>query len=114
MVTLTANLQTISGVEDAGYCTISLVGFGDSIPLASEPAGSGGHIEVVLSTLSCKAIAGTNGLISQVLFGNDVITPPHTTYVVQIFSDLGGFISEGRYSITGSGSVDLSTLVQIS
>ena len=113
MLTITANLQTISGVEDVGYATFTLVGFGDLIPTASEPAGSGGHIDVVISTLSCKAMANTSGLISQVILGNDIITPPNTTYVVQIYSDLGAYISEGRYSLVGSGTVDLSTLTQI-
>jgi hypothetical protein len=113
-LTITADLSTISGSEDAGYAVFTLVGFGDLVPTASEPAGSGGHIEVILSTLSCKALANDVGLISQVLLGNDIITPPNTTYVVTIYSDLGGFISEGRYSLVGSGTKDLSTLTQIS
>jgi|HubBroStandDraft_6_1064221.scaffolds.fasta_scaffold291529_4 hypothetical protein len=104
MVTVIATLESIIGLGDSGTCIFRLGGFGASVPTVSG---------AVISTLIAKAVANSAGVISQALVGNDVISPPGTFYVVAFFNDQGGFISEGKYRFTGSGTQDLSTSVQL-
>jgi len=104
-LTIIANLADLTGTANVGWAIFTLVGFGNTPPTIS---GS------VISTLSVTALANGSGAISQVLLGNDVIRPAGTTYVVQIFSNTGALISSARYSLTGTGSLDLSTLTPIS
>jgi hypothetical protein len=57
MVTVTANLEGITGLREAGTCIFRFGGFGASVPKASAPYGSQEHHDVVISTLVCKAVA---------------------------------------------------------
>jgi|SRR5215469_18275645 len=100
-LTVTATLNNLAGSADVGYAVFTLVGYGNNVPRING---------AVISVLSVKATANGSGLISQTIVGNDVITPAGTSYAVQIYSDSGALISTGRYTFTGSGSVDLSTL----
>jgi hypothetical protein len=100
-LTITATLDDLTGTANSGSVVFTLCGFGQTPPLIS------GHM---LSTLSVTAAANGSGAVSQVLLGNDVITPAGTYYNVQTFSSSGSLISSARYSLTGSGTVDLSTL----
>jgi hypothetical protein len=104
---VTANLQSIAGTDDVGLCMFKLVGYGTSMPFVV------GSPPTILSNTSCMAWANDDGQISQEIVGNDLISPPNTTYVIQMFSGSGNFICEGRYSITGTGTVDLSALTQL-
>lgn len=103
-LTITADLRTLANSNDIGWATFTLVGFGGNVPRISG---------ALLSTVSILALANGSGVISQVILGNDAITPSGTTYYVEIFSDSGAFIAAGRYSLTGSGTVDLSTLTPL-
>lgn len=104
-LTITASLKDLTGIADVGSAVFTLVGFGRDVPRISG---------AIISTLSVTALADGSGDISQVIKGNDVITPSGTTYCVEVFSDSGAFVSSARYSLTGSGSVDLSTLTPLS
>ncbi len=59
------------------------------------------------------AYANGSGDISQVILGNDVITLTGTTYVVQVFSKQGSPVTAARYSLTGTGTLDLSSLTPL-
>ena len=88
-LTVTANLIDLTGTDNIGWATFTLVGFGNTPPRVN---GSS-----VISAFSVLAMANGSGAISQVLIGNDAITPSGTTYVVQIFSNAGSLISTARY-----------------
>lgn len=103
-LTITCDLEDLTGTANVGWAVFTLVGFGSQPPRISG---------AIISTLSVTAVANGSGDISQVILGNDVITPSGTTYMVEIFSAAGAFISAARYSLTGTGSVDLSTLTPI-
>src|SRR5580700_2100810 len=98
-LTITADLEDLSGSSNVGSAVFTLVGYGSNVPRISG---------AILSTLSVTAQANSSGDISQVIVGNDVITPSGTTYMVEVFSSAGSLVSAARYSLTGSGSVDLS------
>lgn len=100
-LTITASLEDLSGSANAGSAVFTLVGYANQPPRVS-----GG----LIATLSVTALANGSGAISQVILGNDVITPAGTKYEVQVFSNSGAMISSAMYSLTGSGTVDLSTL----
>lgn len=99
-LTITANLVDLTNTADVGSAVFTLVGYGSQPPRVS---GS------VIANLSVKATANGSGAISQVILGNDVITPGTTTYVVTVFDASGAQVWSNRYKFTGSGSVDLST-----
>jgi hypothetical protein len=103
-LTATANLKNLANTADVGWATFTLVGTGGNVPRIS---GS------VLSVLTLKAVADGSGNISTTIIGNDTITPSGTTYAVNIYSSGGALISSARYSLTGSGTVDLSTLTPL-
>ena len=103
-LTITADLEDLTGAANVGSAVFTLCGYGNQPPRISG---------AILSTVSITALANGSGVISQVIIGNDVITPSGTTYAVTVYSSTGAFISEGRYKLTGSGSVDLSTLTPI-
>ena len=50
---------------------------------------------------------------SVTVFGNDVITPAPTVYLITIEDADGNTVASGLYNLTGSGSNDLSTLTPI-
>jgi hypothetical protein len=107
MLTITCDLVDLTDSDNVGWVVFTLQNFGSSVPCASVSPPA------VLSSVSCKAMANSSGVVSQALIGNDQISPKNTNYLVSIFSNLGALISEGKYSFSGSGTVDLSTLVQI-
>lgn len=104
-LTITANLKDITGANNIGSAIFTLVGFGNSMPTS---AGA------VLSTRGLTAPADGSGAISQTIVGNDVISPANTSYVVAIYSNTGAFIAKQRYSLTGAGTINLSTLTPLS
>jgi hypothetical protein len=104
-LTITASLEDLSGTANVGGATFTLVGYGNIPPKVSG---------ALLSVLSITATANGSGAISQVILGNDVVSPSGTTYVVSVFSSTGAFVFTARYSLTGSGTLDLSTLTPLS
>jgi hypothetical protein len=104
-LTITASLVDLTNTANVGWAIFTLVGFGPTPPRV---AGT----SVIASTV-LKSIANGSGVISQVVIGNDVITPSGTSYQVDIYSAVGSLISSARYSLTGSGTTDLSTLTPL-
>lgn len=101
-LTITANLVDLTNTANVGSAVFTLTGYGQTPPRISGTS--------LISTLSVTSIANGSGLISQVILGNDVITPAGTLYLVEFLSNTGAFISAAKYKLIGSGTVDLSTL----
>lgn len=104
-LTITATCVDITGTDNAGWATFELVGYGAILPRVS------GSSCIALGII--KASANGSGAISQIILPNDSILPSGTTYVVNIYNASGGLMSSGRYSLTGSGTVDLSSLTPL-
>lgn len=102
MVTLTANLQSILTTSESGYLRITLCGFGAAIPTIP---GTG-----VIANAGIPQIVGPGPSISQELYGNDVIQPTGTFYEVAILDTDENVIQANNYTLTGSGTVDISNL----
>jgi hypothetical protein len=101
MPLVTANLVDLTGVSNIGWAVITLVGYGSDIPRTAAS---------IISVLSIKVLGSS---VSQNILGNDVISPAGTTYQIAIYSDQGAFISEQRYSITGSSTANLNMLTPV-
>ena len=88
------------GSSDVGSVSWELRGYGSSLP-------------TITGSYCLANIRGTmtyaNGVFSSTVFGNDLITPAKTFYVVQIHSSAGSLIAEVPYYFFGSGNYDLST-----
>lgn len=102
-ITVTANLQQVTGAIDAASVTFELVGFGSTCPRV-------GGTAVIVQT-STTVTADGSGNISVVLWGNDVITPAGTYYNASFYNEAGGLLVTVAYQFTGSGSFDLSQVV---
>ena len=94
------NLYDLSGVTVAD-CTVEilLAGFGSQLPRVAGTA--------MLARVAPPATT-ESGVFTTTLWGNDVITPANTFYVITIFDPDGNVIQTGNYQFTGSGSFDLS------
>jgi hypothetical protein len=103
-LTITANLKNLANTANVGWAVFTLVGYGNSQPEVSE---------AIIVGLTVKATADSNGAISQVILGNDVITPAGTSYTVAVYDSSGGLVAIARYRFTGSGTADLSTLTPL-
>lgn len=102
--TLTGTFQQLTGSSDpTGKLVITLANFGNLIPKASAIVISAAPI-----TITCSG-----GTFSQLLYGNDQITPSGTFYTIALFDSTGRFISEAAYQLTGGGTNDLSTLTPL-
>lgn len=100
-VTVTANLQQITGSLDAASATFELEGFGNSVPRVPGTT-------IIVQTAT-TAVADGSGNISVTLWGLDVITPAGCFYTVTFFNDQGGFVASLAYdAFIGSGTFDLS------
>lgn len=104
-ITITANLQQITGAVDAAKVTFELANYGNTIPRVSGTC-------VIVQT-STTATADGSGNISVVLWGNDVVTPSGTEYTAKFYNDAGGLLQQVAYQFTGSGSFDLSNVVPL-
>lgn len=111
LVTLNANLFSILGGGDisAAQLQITLAGYGQIPPAV---AGSGLLADAGDPLLLSQSLSP----ISQLLFGNDVITPLGTYYSIAVLDGQGSIIQEGNYQfeqLGGANTVDLSTLIPI-
>lgn len=104
-LTITATLVDPTNTDNAGYIIFTLVGFQPTPPRISGTS--------CIAAAPIKAQANGSGVVSQVLIGNDVITPSGTSYQVDIYSASGALISSARYQFTGSSTTDLSTLTPL-
>ena len=111
-ITLTVNLLDLQGnqigaVGNPAIVEIALAGFGPLLPVI---AGTGNLAKV--GPLS-QRLFYVGAPITVQLWGNDVITPAGTYYVISIFDDQLNLLQTGAYVFAGSISADLSTLPQV-
>lgn len=113
MITLTATMQDFTGalqgsVAGAGpsRLCIGLCAFGNQIPRIPGTAVIGRPGPIYTDS--------TSGSFSVNLYGNDVIFPINQTYyAISLLDPNGNVVQTGAYQLTGSGTVDLSSLTPI-
>lgn len=106
VITFTATIKNILSVNAVGArLKITLAGYDNDVP---EIPGY-----YLLGEVSEDLEATTDGIVNTPLWGNDVISPLGTFYLVQVFDGQGNCIAAGEYRITGAGTVDLSTLAPL-
>jgi hypothetical protein len=103
-VTITGNLQDLTGAANVGSLNFELVNFGTNVPRITGTS--------ILAQISNPVIS-TAGSFSITLWGNDVITPSGTYYNVSFFNSSGGLVATIPYLFTGSGSFDISNLAPL-
>jgi hypothetical protein len=96
---LTGTFSSLTST-DTGYVTIELQNFRPFIPR------SGGYV-IEPTNVSTAPPAAT---FSVTVYGNDVITPGNTFYLITVFDANGRPVSSGKYFLAGT-SGDLSTLL---
>jgi hypothetical protein len=102
-IIITGNLENIFGVLYPNDKIIfSLENYGLNVPRVS---GTGFLVETVQSVT-----ANGSGAFSTALWGNDVITPSGTYYLVTFVSDAGLQIAQIPYILNGTGTFDLSAV----
>lgn len=101
-LTLTATMKTIQGSSDTGFIRITLCGFGSAIPVVP---GVG-----VIAEAGVPQTYGPGPSISESLYGNDVILPSSTFYEIAVLDEFKNVVQANNYLLTGSGTIDLSTL----
>jgi hypothetical protein len=110
-VTLTATLQDCTGTAvgsaaNPAKLAIALCGFGPQLPRI---AGTS-----MLARPGPQYIEAPAGTISTKVWGNDQITPSGTYYTISLLDSQGNIVQTAAYSLTGSGTFDLSNLVPLS
>jgi hypothetical protein len=110
-ITLIINLLDLQGeqigsVGNPAFIEFALYGFGATLPRVS---GTGNLAKV--GPLSQRVIY-EGAPVTVTLWGNDVITPAGTGYVITIFDDQMNVLQSGAYVFTGTIDADLSTLPQ--
>jgi hypothetical protein len=104
-ITITWNSETLGGGQDAvSQLLFELANYG-----TNEPCVPGTCILSPI-TLTATAVAGAG---SQVLWGNDVISPAGTYYKVTFLASNGSTIATLPYQFTGSGTFDISELTPL-
>lgn len=98
-ITITGTFKSITGAS-TGYVTFTLQNYGGTIPTLS---GSGSIVQLVTTS----AIGNT---FAVQLFGNDVIAPSTTFYMVSFYAADGSKAADVPYRFTGTGSFDIATL----
>lgn len=99
-ITLTGNFESITGAG-TGSATITLTGYGTSVPRVSGT----GIVAVAKYTVSLSAS------FSITIWGNDQLTPNGTSYTIAFFDSKGAFVASNTYTFTGGPkTVDISTL----
>jgi hypothetical protein len=110
-ITLTITLDDLQGnaigsVGSPAFVEIALANYGATLPRVAGTA--------LLARVGPAAqripYEGTPIMVE--LWGNDVITPAGTYYVITIFDDQLNLLQSGAYVFTGTLAADLSTLPQ--
>lgn len=105
-ITFTATVKNILGAIAAGArVKITLAGYDNEVP---EIPGY-----YLLGEASEDIDVDAAGVVNTPLWGNDVITPLGTFYLIQVFDGNGNCIAAGEYRITGSGTQDLASLTPL-
>src|SRR6516164_6277086 len=102
-ITLSASMSSILGVGENGYLRITLCGFGQVMPSVPGTA--------MLADAGVPQTVGPGGSsspLTQLLWGNDVISPANTFYEVAVLDQARNVIQCGNYQFNGSGTIDLS------
>lgn len=108
-ITLTITLDDLQGVDigsvsNPAYVDIALAGYGPLLPRISGTA-----MLAKIGPLS-QRIPYLGAPITVTLWGNDVITPPGTSYIISIEDDQGNVLQSNSYVFSGTVSADLSTI----
>lgn len=102
-ITITGNLQQVTGVINSGSVQFELVNFGSTVPRVSGTA--------ILVVTSFQAQADGSGNFSVTLWGTDVVTPSGVFYAVTFYSDTGAPVMTLPYQFVGTGTFDLSQVI---
>jgi hypothetical protein len=101
-VTIVANMTDLIGAASAGSTlSIMLAGFGSQVPRI---AGTG----LIVKTVPLPIVADATGLITRVIFGNNVITPAGTYYAMTFTDNAGNVVQMNAYQFLVNGTYDLS------
>lgn len=100
-LTVTGNLQDLTGANNAGYVLFDLINFGDFIPRVI------GTTNIVNRKIEVAADASGN--ISTQLWGNDNINPAGTLYYICVLDNTKVPIQCDTYSLTGTNA-DLNSI----
>jgi hypothetical protein len=111
LISLTINLLDLQGdqigsVANPAFVEIALANFGPTLPRIS---GTGNLAKVGPFS---QRIPYEGAPLAVELWGNDVITPAGTYYVISLFDDDLNLLQTGAYVFNGTISADLSTLPQ--
>jgi len=105
-ITFTATLKNILSANAVGArIKVTLAGYDNTLP---EIPGY-----YLLGEVSEDIQANADGLVNASLWGNDVITPLNTFYLIQVYDGQGNCIAAGEYRLKGGGTQDLSTLAPL-
>lgn len=109
-ITLTATLQDLTGTlvattANPAKLRIALCGYGAQLPCVAGTA--------VIAKPGPFDIISTDGAISTLIWGNDVIAPAGTFYSITVLDGDDNVLQCGAYQFTGSGTIDLSSAPQI-
>lgn len=103
-ITINGTLDDLYGAALAdSSLAVQLVNYGSQAPRIAGTA--------IIASTAPLAIPCPAGTFSFNVWGNDVITPAGTYYIVQILDDNGNVIQTNAYLFTGAQTVDLSTVV---
>lgn len=101
----------------ATFTTQSLLGTADVATVTWELQNLQNQLPVVVGysviTETDGSVTCTGGTGSFTVYGNDVINPSGTFYMVKFFSSKGELVATIAYSFVGSGSFDLSAYAPI-
>lgn len=109
-ITLTVNMLALTGasagsISNQARVAIDLCNFGLYVP---QIPGFG-----TLTKINQVKYSDGTAVLSIPLWGNDVITPSGNYYAITVYDGDGNVVQSGAYAITGSGTIDLSSLPQI-
>ena len=105
-VTLSGNIQDLTGSANAGKIIVTLVNFGTTLPVITGTTS--------LASLSVIATANGSGAYSVALWGNNQISPSGTFYQITVQGADGSTILTAAYQFLTGGTFDLSNLQQMS
>lgn len=110
-VTVKANLESVLGAGFVGgFLRITLCGFGATIPRVS---GAGVIADAGIPLLAGPQADGAHP-VTQLIWGNDLITPAGTFYEIAILSSTQEVIQAGMYQfVNTAGTVDLAGAQQL-
>ena len=105
-ITLTTNLESIlAGAAENGFLEITLCGFGPVPPTVED--------ELMIADAGVPQLVGPGNNPSVALFGNDVIEPAGTFYMIAVLDANRNVIQAANYILTGDGTQNLASLTPV-